>query len=317
MSTTAPEISFVVVTDTFATVRKVVDHLCRQTARAGLELVLVTPSRAALALDEGACAGLHGVEVVECDIAQLHRARAHGVAAATAPIVVLGETHAYPEPEYAEALIAAHRGPWAVVGPTVLNANPRSMLGWAALFLDYGPWIDHARGGALPDVPAHNGSYKRSVLLAYGPELESRLRSDTLLNADLRSKGHRLYLEPRARVLHLNVSTIRGCLLERVVAGRAFAASRSESWSPIRRAAYALGWPLIPAVRLGRTLGYLRRSGHASTLLPRLLPALGLALVASAFGELLGYTLGLGGALRPLYDIELHRERYTRVEASA
>ena len=314
MTATPPEITVVLPTDSYETARRVIAHLRSQSARDRLELVLVTPSREHFVLPAAACEGLHSVRVVESDLDLLPRARAVGIRAANAPVVVLAETHAYPDPDYAQALIDAHRESWAVVGPAMLNANPDSMLAWAALFLDYGPWVDAKQTGPMVDVPAHNGAYKRAVLLEYGPKLEEMLDSDPVLNADLRSRGYRLYLEARARTYHLNVSKIQACGIERIVAGRAFAASRAKAWPTVRRAGYALGSPLIPVVRLLRTVGYVRTSGLAGQLLPELLPALMFALLASAFGELLGYAFGAGNARRLMYEIELHRERYVRTE---
>jgi hypothetical protein len=308
----APEISVVLPTDTYATVRNVVSHLRRQSVSDRLELVLVTPEPERLELDDDVRADLHSVRLVASEIESMPLARARGIEAAAAPVVVLGETHAYPAPEYAEALLEAHRGPWAVVGPAMLNANPESLLAWAALYLDYGPWVDCKHRGPMDDVPAHNGAYKRDVLLEYGPRLEAMLESDTVLNADLRARGKELYLEPRAQTYHLNVSQLGTWLAERVVAGRAFAASRAAGWPRRRRLAYALGSPLIPLVRLVRIRGQIRASGRERELLPRLLPALVVALAFSAFGELLGYARGVGGAQRLLYEIELHRERYAR-----
>ncbi len=307
-----PAISVVLPTDTYATVRDVLAHIRRQSIGNRLELVIVTSSPAGLELEGGERDTLHSVRVVESTLDSMPRARARGIDAARAPVVVLAETHAFPDPEYAEALLDTHRGPWAVVGPAMCNANPDSLLSWASLFLDYGPWIERKERGPMADVPAHNGSYKRAALLEYGDRLEEMLESDTVLNADLRDRGHRLFLEPRARVYHLNVSRPGPWVVERFLAGRAFAASRARSWAASRRLAYAVGSPLIPLVRLSRILPQIRASGRAPELLPRLLPALVGALAFSAFGELLGYAFGAGGAPRRLYEIELHRQRYTR-----
>ncbi len=309
---TTPEISVVISTDTYDTVRNVLAYYRRQSIADRLEVVLVAPAREGLNLDEGTSDGLHSVQVVECELEWLARARARGIEAARAPVVIFGETHAYPEPEYAEALLEAHRGPWDVVGPAMCNANPESLLAWASLFLDYGPWVESRERGPMDDVPAHNGSYKRDALLAYGERLTEMLESDPLLNADLRDRGHGLFLESRARTRHLNVSRPGFWILERVVAGRAFAAGRAESWTMPRRVVYALGSPLIPFVRLARIVGHIRRAGKARELIPRVLPALLGALLVSAFGEMAGYAFGVGNARNTLWEIEVHRERYAR-----
>jgi hypothetical protein len=230
------------------------------------------------------------------------------VRAAAAPVVAMGETHSYPQPGWAEALIETHRGPWGGVGPAIVNANPRSTIGWSNLLLDYGPWVEAADAGPADDIPGHNGSFKREALLEYGPRLEAMMESDSQLVADLRARGHRLYLEPRARTAHLNVSRPGPWMLERVAAGREFAGLRCARWSRVRRAAYAFGSPLIPAVRLVRVVAQLRWRG-ALGLLPRVFPALAVALVFSAAGEAIGYAAGRGSPRR-LYEMELHRVRY-------
>ena len=118
--------------------------------------------------------------------------------------MAIAETHAFPEPGWAEALIEAHHGPWAAVGPAIVNANPDSLISWANLFLDYGPWVELADGGPADDVPVHNSCFKRRVLLDYGRGLDEVLSTEHFLVQDLKARGHRLYMEPAARTAHLN-----------------------------------------------------------------------------------------------------------------
>ena len=89
------------------------------------------------------------------------------------------------------------------------------------------------------------------------------MRSSPRRHADLRARGHLLYLEPAAKTYHLNVSLPWSWLEERLVGGRSFAAARSHEWSIPQRAAYALASPLIPFVRFGRILKDMRRSRSA------------------------------------------------------
>ena len=64
---------------------------------------------------------------------------------AHAPIVALAEDHCFPEPGWADALIRAHQGPWAVVGPVVRNANPATIVSWCDFVIGYGPWMERSR----------------------------------------------------------------------------------------------------------------------------------------------------------------------------
>ena len=307
MKAASPELSVVLAADRLSTVRRTLRHLREQSARERIELVLVGPSTAELALDAADGEAFWSVEVVESGLDSIVHARAAAIRSAGAPIVVLAETHSFPDPNWAASLIAAHRGPWAAVGPAIANANPDSLISWVNLFLDYGQWVDAPTSGLVTDLPGHNSAYKRALLLAYGDELETMLRSEFFLFADLRAKGHELYLETAARTAHLNVSLPRAWLPERFIAGRVFAAARAETWTTARRVAYCAGAPLIPFVRLRRTLRHIGRAGRTRELLPQILPLLGMALFASAAGEFWGYAFGVGDAAQTYHKGELHR----------
>ena len=304
----APELSVVMPADSYATIRHVLRSYRAQTACARLELVIVVPAAEGFELPAAAAAGFCGVRVVPAGSPSVPHARAYGVRVAAAPVVLLAETHAFPEAGFAEALIAAHRGPWAVVGPAMCNANPRSAISWSNLLMDYGPWVNSRQRGTMDDVPANNGSYKRDVLLEYGASLDRMLESWQVLNADLHARGHELFLESAARTYHLNVSRPCGWPRERVAAGRLFAAMRSRSWPWHRRLLYVAAAPLIPAVRLRRVVPYARASRDPGERRPRLLlPVLAIGLVFSAIGELLGYAFGPGGAAVIVERDELDR----------
>lgn len=309
----APELSVVVPTDCYQTIAEVVRSLEAQSAAGSIELVLVTAAPERVASDRFEHLGFHGVKIVQVSrLDPLRAATAAGIRAATAPVVAIGETHSYPEEGWAAALIHAHRAPWAAVGPAMTNANPDSLIAWANLYLDYGPFVEFTKGGAAGNVPLHNGSFKRAVLLDYGPRLAEALASPVELVEDLKARGHELYLEPAARIAHLNVSRPGPWLAERFHAGRSMAAARARRWTPARRLAYAAAAPLIPFVRLIRAQRHMRASRRGAVLLPRILPELLVSLAVSAAGEFLGYASGKGGSARRLHAMELHRTQFVR-----
>jgi hypothetical protein len=304
----SPELSVLLPTDSFETVEKILACLRAQPRASRLEVVFVTPSGAGLEDGDARVHGFAGVRVIEVpDVASLPRARARALRAASAPLVLFAETHAYPNAEYLDRLVEAHAGPWPVVGPAIGNANPGSLMSWASLLMDYGRWVEAEQSGPIEDVPGHNSVYKRDLLLELD-DLDELMTADAIMHAELRARGHELYLEPAARVDHLNVSQLRWALVERFESGRTFAGMRSRSWGLAHRLAYALGSPLIPLVRFRRIRLYLRRCRDAPSML-RLGPALALALAVSAFGEFVGYVVGRGKTDH-LYDMELHKVRY-------
>jgi hypothetical protein len=305
-----PDLSVILATpDTFATVEETVRHLRQQTVRDRIEIVLVAPSSAALALPDGALDGFGWSRVVEAGpIGSIGSANAKGIRQATAPVVALAEDHAFPVPEWSEALIAAHRGPYAAVGSVIRNPNnPQSAVAWADCLIGFGEYLLPVSSGVVERLPGNNSSYKRALLLEYGERLESMMETETLLQQDLQRKGHRLYLEAAAQVAHLNFEILPSFVRVKYLSGRVYGAARARGWSPLRRLTFACATPLIPFVRYRR----LKRHWDACrtvTTLPRGVMAIAwLGLLISATGELIGCCFGAGRAVEQRERLEFHR----------
>jgi predicted dehydrogenase len=306
-----PAMSVVVVaTDGFASVRRTVRHLRDQTVRGQLELVLVGTSAEALSAHEpDELAGFHGVQKIAIGpIANIDKACAPGVRQARAPVVALVEDHAYPEPDWAEMLIEAHRGPWTAVGSLMLNANPGSALSWTNLFMGYGWWTEPLQSGETRLVPMHNLSIKRAALKGFEDRLEDFLGRDGRLLQALLDRGHRFFVETRARIHHANPSLLGSTVRLRFNAGRLNGATMAErgGWSRARRLIYAAGSPLIPLVRTRHLRGRVGRSGLGV----KAYSALALGLALDGAGYFLGFTFGAGRTSRTLADFEFDRLRH-------
>ena len=307
----SPALSVVLATDVYETIEPVVRALRAQTVHAELEIVLVSPDPGPLETRAAQLDDFAAVRVVEIDsLVPLASARAAGVRSATAPIVYVGETHVFPEPGWAEALINAHAGPWGAVVPGFGNANPGGALSWAAFLGDYGAWLSVLPQCELTWAPTYNTAYKRAALLKLEP-LETMLTTGDALIVALRASGGRFAFEPSARVMHANVARPHDWTVERYVGGLLTAHSRSQDWSWGRRLAYAAASPLIPIVclaRVRRGVAATRRTGAISR---GTYPALVAGAFISAAGELVGY---LGGSVksaeRRMSEYEIHKLRY-------
>src|SRR5690242_13112162 len=130
MSTRAPRLSVVVLADRYQTIERVVEHLDAQTVAAEIELVVACPSEHALELPAEAGRLIWGITTVECPLLPMGAARAAAVRVAHAAVVVLGETHAFPAPNWAELLLRAHESSFVGVAPGIENANPEGALSW-------------------------------------------------------------------------------------------------------------------------------------------------------------------------------------------
>lgn len=316
-----PALSVAVITmDTFDSVRQLMRYLEAQTARSLLEIVIVCTSEEQLALDPALLEGFAGYKVVPIgSFDTLHAPRVAAVRNASAPIIAYTEDHCFPAPGWAAALIEAHRGPWAAVGPIVGLANPQRHIAWVSYFMQYGDWVfsDAGAGGESHDVAGHNSSYKRDALLAYGEDLDRIMVFESVLHQDLRQRGLKLYVEPRARAYHVFITRLWPFCREHYYIGRLLASTRRRRWPWHRTLLYLGGSPLIPFVRLLRILRMVRRHGWQGELLPRMLPSLLAGLLCSAFGEFLGYALGAGQAARNTVDLDVNRWRYITDEEKA
>ena len=133
-------------TDTYETIRPVLSALRRQACAREIEpiIVLLGGDVSTVRLED--LSAFPHAKVVG-SVNYLSEARAAGIRAASAPIVFIGETHTYPEPGWAEALLTAFNSPWAAVVPAIGNANPKRAASWASYLFDYGTGTKSAFGG--------------------------------------------------------------------------------------------------------------------------------------------------------------------------
>lgn len=313
-NTADPEISVVIITpDTYGTIRRTVECLKKQTVSHKLELVIVKLSPGELEAPPGEFDCFRAVMIAgHGEIASYGEALAAGVRAASAPVVAFTEDHVFPDPHWAEALIESHRKGWTAVGPVIYNANPESPVGWADILMGYSTWLYPNAGGEMNHVPGHNSSYKREILLGYGPGLGGFLEAESVLHWDLVSKGHKLYLDAAARVYHLNFDFFSTFMSVNHQMGRMFAAARCQSWPRAKRILYTFGSLLIPFVRFYRiTRNYSGSLGLLKSK-PQVYPILFAGLFASALGEMAGYVSGPGDSLQKTFDYHFHRDEHLK-----
>jgi hypothetical protein len=311
----SPEMSVVVVSlDSYERIRLTLAALIAQTAKHRLEIVIVAPSREGLNLDEANLQEFSGFQVVEVGpIRSTGAAMAAGFQKAQAPVVAYAEEHSYPFPTWAEALLLAHQKPWAAVGAAIVNANPGTFISWANLFADFGPSVEPALAGVTSQLAWHHVSYKRALLAGYETEqLQNLLETEGFLHQALQNRGYQLYREPAAKSNHVNVSNFFSLIRCEFVGGRLFGAARvrHNKWSVARRLIYILGSPLIPILRLRRTLQEVQRAGQFNKLFPQILPGVLTALLAHCLGEIFGYALGAGDAAWQRVPCELNRRAF-------
>ena len=308
-----PSMTVVTVTpDGYDRIQKTIAHLKAQTIRDRLELIVVAPSRARLAGCERDFDGFLRHEIVEFGpIRSTGGAVAAGVRRATAPVVAYAEEHSYPGAGWAEALLEEHARPCGAAGGLIENDNPESLLSWAHIYVDFGPWVAPAAGGEVPKLASHHTSYKTALLMEYGDGLAAMLECEGILHADLNRRGVLLRLSEVARSSHQNISRLPSNLAAAYHGARLYGAARARhsGWFAARRLAYAAGAPLVPFLVLRRRLAIIARSGRGR-MIPKLLPILATLGAVEAVGEAIGYLAGEGDAPFRRCSFELERHRH-------
>lgn len=297
--------------------RVAIEHLKKQTVASGLEIIILGPPDAWPDNMEENFGGFYGYEIMDVDLDNgLYAAWVEAIEKARAPIVALGENHAFPEPEWAEAIIEAHKGPWTAVGCVFKNANPDTANSWVQLYMTYGQYTAPVRSGEIGDLHGHNGTYKRAALLEYGDMLGTLLVRANILHMDLRAKGHGLYMEDKAVIHHVNVSKALSIILDLFYNGWLYTAALADykKLSRFERLKGIIMEPPIIAKHFLGTLAGIRRAGKSRELLPRALPIIVSGLAVHMLGKMYGYVAGHGSAQKHINSYEFDRYKYITAE---
>jgi Glycosyl transferase family 2 len=320
--TEQPELSIVIAAlGPYETVRDAIKQLERAKVKDRLEILFVVRNASFFDLEKSDLQCFHSFHLIELpELRTSGQARAAGIAKARSSLIAFVEEHTVPEPDWAEAMIEAHKKPCAATAPVLINANPGTMISWAEFFLDFGPYIAPASGGFVNGLPWHNTSYKKKILESYGTWLADVMEAEVWIHWDLLAKGHQLYLEPKAKTKHLNQSQLVPYIGSCFYGGWLFGGKRAKywKWSALRRLFYAGGAIFIPFVRFPRILKLIFRSGRNHELIPKIIPYLFLGLLVHAVGEGVGYALGPRSSAEKRCDYELKRRCFlTRTDPDA
>lgn len=309
----SPDLSVVLAAKDTESIERGLSALAAQTRRERIELVLVSLCGEPLAVEPGELGAFAGHQLLRARAgASLAEGRALGVRSARGRYVHLGETHAFPDPDWAERIIDSIDPKWTAIVTGIDNANPEGAISWANLLIDYGRWLTVLPGGEIESAPPYNTAFERSFALRALETCADAFAPGYDLAGLLRKEGRRILFQPAARVAHVNVSVAAHWLGQRYTSARMRAAIRARDWPTYRRLCYAVGAPLIPvvlAVRLAPNVVAARRS---CSLPPLTFPAILVALAAVACGELAGFVGGEDAEVVRRADLfELDKVRYT------
>lgn len=301
----------IVVGDSRERAQRSIDSLQAQTIAGGMEIVIID-------MKTGEAPPLSVSSRTATRYVTLGRnttwahARAMAARMAAAPIVAFIEDHCTAAPDWAEALVRAHRQPWAAVGYAFTDPHPESYLSRATLTSEYGCWLHPTTSRKARVLPCGNVAYKREVLLALDAELDSLLTPDFVIHERFNQRGLGMYVESQAIVAHDSLVKLSDLVAASFLFCRMLASKRvqTQRWSRLRRLAYGLATPFMsPPVALWRLVASRRDTPANWSALFIYLPVILIKGLASAAGESVGYLIGSGTSEAHFDKWELHVDR--------
>jgi hypothetical protein len=304
--------AILVIPGTFTDYQRTMECLKSQTIAGNIEIVMVSTSKEQLALKESELRNFHSFKIVEIGkVKSMGSANAAGVFQASAPVIALTEDHSFIQNDWAELFVKRHQEKWAVVGPNMRNGNPADLIGWADFLQAYVEWMAPAGSGIVRHLPGHNSSYKKDILLGFGPELETLMEAESILHRRLAGMGHEFYLESGLCTTHLNFNSWSAYIPCRYYTGRQFAGTWSARWPWYRRALFTIASPGIPFLRLWNI--------YKATLKkkPRQFPlraffVIFVGLVIEAAGQFMAYLCGYGDSIEKVMQYEFNRTSFLK-----
>jgi hypothetical protein len=290
----------------FREIQTTISHLLAQSLAKNIELVIVVKS-GAQEPQPSAWNGFHSVQVRELlSLDRCGQGYAAGVHIASSPLVALCEDHSYPQPGWAEYLIASYLGGHSIVCPRIENANPDNWVSWASYILNFSYVGGDAPSGPMDAVPNHHCCYDRNLLLTLGDSLADLLGMEAVLHRQLRQQGLQLYLESRAVNRHINVKQWRSLVLQQKCGAQIFASLRAREWPMGRKILYVVAAPLTFVLRFTRLAKEPGRFPIASSKATIRLGLL-VGLAAGVWGECCGLLFGVGSSSNKLF-LQEHRK---------
>jgi len=238
--------------------------------------------------------------------------RAAGVRRARGSIVIFLEDHAEARPGWLQGILEGATDPWAALGAEVHNANAGVGLSNSIAEINYRLWSPPLPRGEATILPGNNTVYRREVLQVYETQLDELLISDTVLQSQLATDGHKLVTEPRVSILHRNETTLRTGIMGEFYYHWCFGAVRASffHWTGWRKFRYLILSPLVPWIRLLRLVKLLlsRRQVHLASFV-RTMGAAVVLVHAGVLGQVMGILLGLRGGLERFTRFQLNGPR--------
>ncbi len=215
-------------------------------------------------------------------VQQTHQsiARNIGIAQTQAPFIAITDQDCLVPPDWLARLLARHQeDDYAVVGGSIGNGTPESVVGTASYLIEFNEFLPAGSSHLVPMVPHCNVCFRREAFSTVGPFVAMPPGAeDQVYNFLLSQKGQRILFDPTIVVTHQNRTDFSAFLRHQRLLGFGSAIARRTVAIPGQLFIHhpTLSYTL-PFVRLLRTQARLLSTNRPALLrylrlLPLLLP---------------------------------------------
>lgn len=218
-------------------------------------------------------------------------ARNIGVKASTGEILAFTDADCAVGQDWIHEIRVAHQTGIPIIGGTIANANPESLIGWMYFFCKFSHWLPTRSARPMSDIPTSALTMRRRVYDEFGPFLEDRYSSDSAFNWNATASLVMPLLSPRLQVGHKNFTNTGRVVSKLFQHGRDYARVRAnnDEWSRWRRLLYVVAAPALPVLLFVRTTRNVWSSRAYSGQFVAMSPLVVCGYIVWSLGELVGY----------------------------
>lgn len=219
---------------------------------------------------------------------------------ATGKYIIVTEDHCVPSDNWLQSMAQAFdQAPdgTAAVGGCVENGVCDTALDWATFFCEYSYFLHPVEEGVTTALPGMNLAYRHSIF----KELDRRLLTsgfwETTVHPVLLEKGYKLFSSNSIKLFHCKKFSFGLFARQRYIYSRYYAGLRFSRRQYAHRAVAFAATGLLPPLLLYRSVKQIRSKNRLAREFRTALPVLLLFHIIWAYGEMVGYVLGVGDAL--------------------
>jgi GT2 family glycosyltransferase len=237
------------------------------------------------------------VEVIHLEKRTLSgRARSIGASKVRGKIVFFTDTDCIVDNNCLKNLLRDHNSGYNVVGGSVVNGTPKSIVGSTEYLLEFNESNPWSKPREVRAVPSCNLSVNRQIFELVGFFPDFLKGEDTLFCENVILKGEKIYFNPEAKIIHINRKSFLKYIKNQISLGEgAVEARRRAKLHGYFLINYPFLLPLVPVYRtfaIGKRL--LLSNFKLFILFLILYPLIFLGLIAHTWGFIRGpYKSGL------------------------